>query len=79
MFSCSSLALVFNLGSPINTVLLLDQFSGKVTYNGHGMNEFVPQRTAAYVDQNDLHIGEMTVRETLAFSARVQGVGPRYG
>lgn len=79
MFSCSSLALIFNLGSPINIVLLLDQFSGKVTYNGHGMNEFVPQRTAAYVDQNDLHIGEMTVRETLAFSARVQGVGPRYG
>ncbi|RDX94397.1 Pleiotropic drug resistance protein 1 [Mucuna pruriens] len=54
------------------------KFSGKVTYNGHGMNEFVPQRTAAYVNQNDLHIGEMTVRETLAFSARVQGVGPRY-
>ncbi|XP_019426186.1 PREDICTED: pleiotropic drug resistance protein 1-like isoform X2 [Lupinus angustifolius] len=54
------------------------KFTGKVTYNGHGMNEFVPQRTAAYVSQNDLHIGEMTVRETLAFSARVQGVGPRY-
>ncbi|KAK7284172.1 hypothetical protein RJT34_18913 [Clitoria ternatea] len=49
-----------------------------VTYNGHEMNEFVPQRTAAYVNQNDLHLGEMTVRETLAFSARVQGVGPRY-
>ena len=58
---------------------LHDQFSGRVTYNGHEMSEFVPQRTAAYVDQNDLHIGELTVRETLAFSARVQGVGPRYG
>ncbi|GJM93946.1 hypothetical protein PR202_ga10547 [Eleusine coracana subsp. coracana] len=34
--------------------------SGKVTYNGHGMNEFVPQRTAAYISQHDLHIGEMT-------------------
>ncbi|KAH1258472.1 Pleiotropic drug resistance protein 1 [Glycine max] len=54
------------------------KFSGKVTYNGHGMNEFVPQRTAAYVNQNDLHVAELTVRETLAFSARVQGVGPRY-
>ncbi|KAK7245297.1 hypothetical protein RIF29_40136 [Crotalaria pallida] len=54
------------------------KFTGNVTYNGHGMNEFVPQRTAAYVSQHDLHIGEMTVRETLAFSARVQGVGPRY-
>jgi ABC-type multidrug transport system ATPase subunit len=43
------------------------------------MNEFVPQRTAAYISQHDLHIGEMTVRETLAFSARCQGVGTRYG
>ncbi|RVW28720.1 Pleiotropic drug resistance protein 1 [Vitis vinifera] len=52
---------------------------GSVTYNGHGMNEFVPQRTAAYISQLDTHIGEMTVRETLAFSARCQGVGDRYG
>ncbi|OAY63325.1 ABC transporter G family member 36 [Ananas comosus] len=51
---------------------------GKVTYNGHEMGEFVPERTAAYVSQYDLHIGEMTVRETLAFSARCQGVGARY-
>ncbi|KAK0570618.1 hypothetical protein LWI29_004030 [Acer saccharum] len=54
------------------------KFSGKVTYNGHGMEEFVPQRTSAYISQYDLHIGEMTVRETLSFSARCQGVGPRY-
>ncbi|KOM44563.1 hypothetical protein LR48_Vigan05g216800 [Vigna angularis] len=54
------------------------QVSGKVTYNGHEMNEFVPQRTAAYISQHDVHIGEMTVRETLAFSARCQGVGSRY-
>ncbi|XP_057968377.1 pleiotropic drug resistance protein 1-like [Malania oleifera] len=54
------------------------KFSGRVTYNGHGLNEFVPQRTAAYISQHDLHIGEMTVRETLAFSARCQGVGSRY-
>ncbi|KAF3639104.1 hypothetical protein FXO38_22858 [Capsicum annuum] len=52
--------------------------TGKVTYNGHEMNEFVPQRTAAYISQYDLHIGEMTVRETLEFSARCQGVGSRY-
>ncbi|GFP81465.1 pleiotropic drug resistance protein 1 [Phtheirospermum japonicum] len=52
--------------------------SGRVTYNGHGMDEFVPQKTAAYISQYDLHIGEMTVRETLAFSARCQGVGSRY-
>ncbi|XP_021746286.1 pleiotropic drug resistance protein 1-like [Chenopodium quinoa] len=54
------------------------KFSGNVTYNGHAMNEFVPQRSSAYISQHDLHIGEMTVRETLAFSARVQGVGTNY-
>ncbi|KAE8662966.1 Pleiotropic drug resistance protein 1 [Hibiscus syriacus] len=53
--------------------------SGKVSYNGHGMDEFVPHRTAVYISQHDLHIGEMTVRETLAFSTRCQGVGERYG
>ncbi|GAY59264.1 hypothetical protein CUMW_193190 [Citrus unshiu] len=52
--------------------------SGRVTYNGHDMGEFVPERTAAYISQHDNHIGEMTVRETLAFSARCQGVGSRY-
>ncbi|EXC25843.1 Pleiotropic drug resistance protein 1 [Morus notabilis] len=54
------------------------KLSGRVTYNGHGMKEFVPERTAAYISQYDNHIGEMTVRETLAFSARCQGVGSRY-
>ncbi|XP_042485297.1 pleiotropic drug resistance protein 1-like [Macadamia integrifolia] len=54
------------------------KLSGSITYNGHRMEEFVPQRTAAYISQRDLHIGEMTVRETLAFSARCQGVGTRY-
>ncbi|KAK1416813.1 hypothetical protein QVD17_25930 [Tagetes erecta] len=52
--------------------------SGKVTYNGHELNEFVPERTSAYISQHDVHIGEMTVRETLEFSARCQGVGSRY-
>ncbi|XP_058004743.1 pleiotropic drug resistance protein 1-like isoform X2 [Hevea brasiliensis] len=52
--------------------------SGSVTYNGHEMTEFIPQRTAAYVSQYDVHIAEMTVRETLAFSARCQGVGFRH-
>ncbi|GAB2225413.1 hypothetical protein Droror1_Dr00006205 [Drosera rotundifolia] len=42
------------------------------------MEEFIPQRTAAYVSQNDVHIPTMTVRETLEFSARCQGVGCRY-
>ncbi|XP_072978501.1 ABC transporter G family member 39 [Typha angustifolia] len=52
--------------------------SGRVTYNGHDMDDFVPQRTSAYISQHDLHVGEMTVRETLNFSARCQGVGTRY-
>ncbi|XP_074275947.1 pleiotropic drug resistance protein 1-like [Silene latifolia] len=51
------------------------EVTGKVTYNGHNMNEFVPQRTAAYISQHDVHMAELTVRETLAFSARFQGVG----
>ncbi|KAJ6942530.1 Pleiotropic drug resistance protein 1 [Populus alba x Populus x berolinensis] len=54
------------------------EYSGRVSYNGHEMNEFVPQRTAAYISQHDLHIAEMTVRETLSFSARCQGTGARY-
>ncbi|GAB4842031.1 transcription factor [Ancistrocladus abbreviatus] len=52
--------------------------SGRVTYNGHEMHEFEPRRTAAYISQHDVHVGELTVRETLAYSARFQGVGYRY-
>ena len=55
------------------------QVSGRVTYNGHRIDEFVPERTSAYISQHDLHIPELTVRETLAFSARCQGVGARFG
>ncbi|RWR92141.1 ABC transporter-like protein [Cinnamomum micranthum f. kanehirae] len=47
--------------------------SGKITYNGHDLDEFCPQRTAAYISQTDNHIGELTVRETLDFAARCQG------
>lgn len=53
--------------------------SGDVTYNGYKLNEFVPIKTSAYISQNDLHVGIMTVKETLDFSARCQGVGTRYG
>ncbi|BDA47821.1 probable pleiotropic drug resistance protein 1 [Coccomyxa sp. Obi] len=48
---------------------------GQVTYNGETFDKFYPQRTAAYVDQVDLHIPELTVRETFDFAARVQGTG----
>ncbi|KAL3828545.1 hypothetical protein ACJIZ3_017347 [Penstemon smallii] len=52
--------------------------TGKITYCGHEFHEFVPQRTCAYISQQDLHQGEMTVRETLDFSGRCLGVGTRY-
>ncbi|XVF07652.1 hypothetical protein REPUB_Repub06bG0158000 [Reevesia pubescens] len=52
--------------------------TGKITYCGHELNEFIPQRTSAYVSEHDLHYVEMTVRETLDFSDRCLGVGTRY-
>lgn len=51
---------------------------GEVTYNGFELEEFVAQKTAAYISQTDVHVGEMTVKETLDFSARCQGVGTKY-
>lgn len=54
------------------------QVSWKITYCGHELHEFVPQRTSAYISQHDLRYGEMTVRETLDFSRRCLGVGTRY-
>nr|XP_017241624.1 PREDICTED: pleiotropic drug resistance protein 3-like isoform X1 [Daucus carota subsp. sativus] len=50
---------------------------GEISYNGYKLEEFVPQKTSAYINQYDLHIPEMTVRETLDFSARCQGIGSR--
>ncbi|KAF5770255.1 putative ABC-type sulfate transporter [Helianthus annuus] len=50
---------------------------GEISYNGHKLNEFEPRRTATYISQNDIHAREMTVKETLDFSAKCQGVGSR--
>ncbi|KAI3947486.1 hypothetical protein MKX01_028391 [Papaver californicum] len=52
--------------------------AGKVTYCGHEFSEFIPQRTSAYISQQDLHNAQMTVRETLDFSGRCLGVGTRF-
>ncbi|XP_060212522.1 pleiotropic drug resistance protein 2-like [Lycium barbarum] len=52
--------------------------TGKISYCGHELSDFIPQRTCAYISQHDLHYGEMTVRETLDFSGRSLGVGTRY-
>ncbi|KAL8545343.1 hypothetical protein ACS0TY_005497 [Phlomoides rotata] len=51
--------------------------AGDITYNGYKFDEFVPQKTSAYASQYDLHIPQMTVRETLDFSACCQGIGSR--
>ncbi|KAK3139133.1 hypothetical protein QOZ80_5AG0378350 [Eleusine coracana subsp. coracana] len=51
--------------------------TGEIEYNGVKLDEFVPEKTAAYISQYVLHVPEMTVRETLDFSARFQGVGTR--
>ncbi|GAB4835610.1 hypothetical protein Ancab_000518 [Ancistrocladus abbreviatus] len=61
----------------VGTVWKFEQVKGDVSYNGHKLEEFVPQKTSAYISQYDLHIPEMTVRETIKFSARCQGVGNR--
>ncbi|CAN1258329.1 Pleiotropic drug resistance protein 2 [Linum perenne] len=52
--------------------------AGRVTYCGHEFDEFVPQRTCSYISQQDRHLAEMTVRETLEFSGRCLGVGAMY-
>lgn len=55
------------------------QVKGEISYNGYRLDEFAPQKTSAYISQYDLHIPEMTVRETIDFSARCQGVGSKAG
>ncbi|XP_027336297.1 ABC transporter G family member 36-like [Abrus precatorius] len=83
----SRMALLLGPPSSGKTTLLLAlagkldpdlRVKGDITYNGHKLNEFVPRKTSAYISQNDVHVGEMTVKETLDFSARCQGVGTRY-
>nr|GFA99859.1 pleiotropic drug resistance protein 1-like [Tanacetum cinerariifolium] len=54
------------LPSFINFHIDIFESSGKVTYNGHELHEFVPERTSAYISQDDVHIGEMTVRDWLS-------------
>ncbi|XP_031737941.1 pleiotropic drug resistance protein 2 isoform X2 [Cucumis sativus] len=73
--SCGKTTMLLALAGKLDKNL---KESGKVTYCGHEMHEFVPQRTCAYISQHDLHCGEMTVRESLDFSGRCLGVGTRY-
>ena len=53
--------------------------TGSIMYNGKGFDQFRAVHTAAYVDQNDLHQPELTVRETFNFAARCQGTGHKAG
>ncbi|CAI5977490.1 unnamed protein product [Closterium sp. NIES-64] len=55
------------------------KLTGSITYNGQQLKDFNPARTASYVPECDEHIGEMTVRETMDFSAQLQGRGPFRG
>ncbi|KAM0938289.1 putative P-loop containing nucleoside triphosphate hydrolase [Dioscorea sansibarensis] len=50
----------------------------EVTCNGYRLDEFVPQKTAAYIGQTDARTAELTLKETLDFSARCQGIGPAF-
>ena len=86
-FAKFTLAISDNLCSKIGTHDFIEciyrvyalQVTGDIEYNGENLNKFVPAKTSAYVSQHDLHVPEMTVRETLDFSARFQGVGWRAG
>ncbi|KAK9836509.1 hypothetical protein WJX74_001987 [Apatococcus lobatus] len=53
------------------------KLQGDITYNDEPFSNFYPERTAAYVDQIDEHIAELTVRETFDFAARCQGTALR--
>uniref|UniRef100_A0ACD5YHJ1 Uncharacterized protein n=1 Tax=Avena sativa TaxID=4498 RepID=A0ACD5YHJ1_AVESA len=71
---CGKTSLLLALAGKLNKNL---KVTGEIDYNGVKLQDFVPEKTAAYIGQYDLHVPEMTVRETLDFSARFQGVGSR--
>ncbi|CAM8903086.1 unnamed protein product [Rhodiola kirilowii] len=71
---CGKTTLLLALAGKLNQSV---KVTGDITYNGHKLEEFVPHKTSAYISQYDLHSPEMTVRETIDFSARCQGVGSR--
>nr|GLL29394.1 pleiotropic drug resistance protein 3-like isoform X1 [Ipomoea trifida] len=72
---CGKTSLLKTLSANLDNSL---KVRGDISYNEHKLQEFVPQKTSAYISQyDDLHIPEMTVRETLDFSSCCQGVGSR--
>ncbi|XP_074347455.1 pleiotropic drug resistance protein 3-like [Apium graveolens] len=71
---CGKSTLLLALAGKLDPSL---KVTGTITYNGYNFNEFVPQKTSSYISQHDRHTSEMTVRETLNFAARCQGIGSR--
>ncbi|XP_075477971.1 pleiotropic drug resistance protein 3-like [Primulina tabacum] len=71
---CGKTTLLKSLSGNLDKSL---KVTGEVSYNGYTFDEFVAQKTSAYISQYDLHIPEMTVRETLDFSSQCQGIGSR--
>ncbi|GMY22092.1 pleiotropic drug resistance protein 3-like [Fagus crenata] len=72
---CGKTSLLMALSGNLNQSLKCCIFwIGKISYNRYKLEEFVPQKTSAYISQNDQHIPEMTVREILDFSACCQDV-----
>ncbi|KAK4493468.1 hypothetical protein RD792_006030, partial [Penstemon davidsonii] len=71
---CGKTTLLKTLSGNLNKPL---KVTGEISYNGYGFEDFVVQKTSAYVSQYDLHIPEMTVWETLDFSSQCQGIGNR--
>ncbi|GMH32356.1 hypothetical protein BSKO_00190 [Bryopsis sp. KO-2023] len=52
---------------------------GDLKYNGASKEEFVIERTAAYVEQLDNHLGSLTVHETLEYAFKFQvGTKPEW-
>jgi ABC-type multidrug transport system fused ATPase/permease subunit len=76
---CGKTTLLKALAGKLNNNNASLRVTGEIEYNGVDLKDFVPEKTAAYIDQYDLHVPEMTVRETIDFSARFQGVGNRAG
>ncbi|KAL8147902.1 hypothetical protein AgCh_005286 [Apium graveolens] len=71
---CGKTTLLLALAGKLDKSL---KVTADISYNGYNLNEFNPHKTSAYISQYDRHISELTVRETLDFAARCQGVGDR--
>ncbi|KAH9331544.1 hypothetical protein KI387_003652, partial [Taxus chinensis] len=72
---CGKTTLLLALAGRLDQEL---KMTGDISFNGFKLSEFISQKTATYISQLDLHIADITVRETLDFAARCQGVGTKH-